>query len=329
MTGSNKGFFTILLFICTLIILFWSFKSVETKTESGYEVLFYNVENLFDTENDSLKNDNEFTPSGHKQWDYSKYFSKINNLAKVIAASSNSYPDFIGVCEIENEKVLNDLFRHPILQKQNYQIIHFDSPDYRGIDVGFAYKKEYLKLTSFFIIPIKLPSKRATRDILIIEGFVPNKMDSVRFVINHWPSRFGGQKKSEGNRIHIANELSRALDSIAKIRVNYTTIIMGDFNDTPQDKSLQILQNNDFTFVYPDISSGVQTIKWQKKWYMYDGFLVNNKSYNTNDFISQIIQFPWILVEDKKAGLQPFRSFKGHFYQNGFSDHLPVLLKVQ
>ncbi len=327
MASSNKSFFTVLLFLGVLIILLWSFKSNEST--SSYEVLFYNVENLFDTENDSLKNDNEFTPEGHKQWDKSKYFSKINNLAKVIAASSNTYPDFIGVCEIENEKVLNDLFRHPILQKQNYQIIHFDSPDSRGIDVGFAYKSECLQLTAFYVITLKLPSKRATRDILIVEGFVPNKKDSVRFVVNHWPSRFGGQKKSEGNRIHVATTLNRALDSIAKIRVNYTTIVMGDFNDTPQDKSLQLLQNNDFTFVQPDISSGIQTIKWQKKWYMYDGFLVNNKSFKNQMFQSQIIQFPWILVEDKKAGLMPFRSFRGHFYQNGFSDHLPVLLKVQ
>lgn len=326
MFKNNQGFFTVFIFLVVLIILFWSFKNDKS---SAYNVLFYNVENLFDTENDSLKSDGEFTPEGKKQWDKGKYFSKINNIAKVIAASVEDYPDFIGVCEIENESVLIDLFSHPLLKKQGYQIIHFDSPDSRGIDVGFAYKSNYLKLTSFYVLKVKIPSKRPTRDILIVEGYVPQKKDSVRFVINHWPSRYGGQKKSEGNRLFTAQFLQNSLDSISKIRLNYTTIIMGDFNDTPKDKSLQLLCNKNFTYINPDVSTGVKTIKWQKKWYLYDGFLVDNLAFQKLSIKAEIIQFPWILEEDKKSGLQPFRSFRGHFYQNGFSDHLPVLLKVQ
>lgn len=318
---------TILVLITSICLGFYAFLRKQNKEIS---LLFYNVENLFDTENEPNKNDVEFTPEGKKNWTTFRLNDKINQLAKVIAASSVNAPDFLGLCEVENEQVVQQLCNHPLLKKYQYEVIHENSDDLRGIDVAFCFKTKALLLTKFFAL--KIPTKgRPTRDILFVEAYVPTVKDSIRFIVNHWPSRYGGAKKSEPNRILAATFLVKVLDSLNNIRPNYTNIVMGDFNDTPQDISLQLLSENNLSYLHPPIVNGIKTISYKNRWYLYDGFLMSNKRHQLllKDSLiqSEIIQFPWMLTEGKNGILRPKRSYLANHYQGGYSDHLPVLLK--
>lgn len=316
--------------ILILIVIFVScnFTSSDSSIKSNeFQVLFYNVENLFDTENDSLTQDDEFTPDGKKEWNSSKLNHKISQLAKVITATDIDAPEFMGFSEVENEDVVKQLINHQLLYKHNYQVINIPSPDVRGIDVAFCYKKSSFNLTSFYAIPVKL-FPRPTRDLLFVEGYHPVLKDSIRFVVVHWPSRYGGAKKSEPKRIKASQTLSNAIDSVKKIRPNYTTIVMGDFNDTPNNESIQQLTKHQLQYQNPKINKGIKTIKYKGTWYLYDGFIIDEKTIKKypTQISTSIISFPWLLEEDKMNSLKPNRSFKGNFYNGGFSDHLPVML---
>ncbi len=173
----------------------------------SYKIMFYNVENLFDTYDDSLINDEEFLPEGDRFWNNHKYYSKLNNIYKVIVAVGGWQPPaIIGLCEIENRTVLNDLVNNTPLVKFEYQIIHKESPDRRGIDVGLLYRKELFQPISYEAIPINFPNnpESKTRDILYVKG-IAEKSDTLNIFINHWPSRWGGQLESEDRRLFVAS----------------------------------------------------------------------------------------------------------------------------
>ena len=235
-----------------------------------HTVAFYNFENLFDTINNP-NNDDEFTPRGSQNWTSAKYKKKINNLAKVLSgigsAENPNAPTLIGGAEIENRGVLEDLVRDSKLINSDYGIIHFDSPDFRGIDVALLYQKKHFKPTSYSNIPLLIyrnevkakekvettddenenendkivvtKSKRVyTRDVLLVTGFLDG--DEINILVNHWPSRSGGEKKSSPFR-EAAGRLNRKImDSIYKISPNAKIITMGDFNDGAYNKSIKI-----------------------------------------------------------------------------------------
>jgi hypothetical protein len=312
------------LFLLGLVILF---VSCSAQKSNQISVLFYNVENLFDCVDDSLKQDDEFTPQGSKEWTEAKLWSKVNTLVKVIRGMDSELPDFIGLCEVENATVLQLMVDHPLLRSKKYEILHFESPDVRGIDVAFLYASE--EFNPYFFMPINVALEpRPTRDILVVEGTVASG-DSIRFFVNHWPSRYGGKKKSSPKRIEVANKLLQFSDSLEAIRNVSLQIAMGDFNDEQKDSSLQVLINSNWEYKEPqNYTSEIKgTYKYRSSWGQYDAFLLDTDLAYFSDM--QVAVNGWLFVPDEQyGGLKINRSFLGDFYNGGPSDHLPISLEI-
>lgn len=255
-------------------------------------IAFYNVENLFDTFDDPNTFDDDRTPKGKDKWTNDIYKKKIINIARVIADIgfdlTKSGPSIVGLCEIENKKVLNDLINKTPLIKENYGIVHYDSPDERGVDVAMLYKKDRFKVKSSKVHPLYLKRKDGsidyTRDHLVVTGELDN--DPIYFIINHWPSRAGGQMKSEPSRV-LAGELNKKIiDSILKQNPRAYIINMGDFNDNPNDKSIQSNLNSiskktemEFNQLYNPMTElykkGYGSYKYRGDWDMIDQFFLS------------------------------------------------------
>lgn len=309
--------------------------------------MFYNVENLFDTFDDSLINDEEFLPQGERYWNNHKYYAKLDNIYKVIIAIGKwNPPAIIGLCEIENRKVLNDLVDNTPLVKFQYQIIHKESPDHRGIDVGFLYRKELFKPLNYEAIPIHFPNhpEIKTRDILYVKG-IAKKTDTLNIFINHWPSRWGGQLESEGRRLFVASVLKAKVDSLIKINPHSNIIITGDFNDYPNNKSIHDILNASQNYdqitdtllynlsAYLNKTKHIGTHKYQGEWGVLDQFIVSGYILNKKNKLStslddvHIFNADFLLEPDEGYfGYKPKRTFVGYKYNGGFSDHLPTYL---
>ena len=219
--------------------LFFSGGSSHPKKQRAVGIAFYNVENLFDTLDDKSINDNEFLPNGEKKWNTEKYNAKLSRIADALNSISHELPAFVGFAEVENHKVLEDLATVKLLNRAKYKIVHFDSPDTRGIDVGFFYSKKKVKSVNALSIPVNTGAEnRPTRDILLVECAL-KKGPQVYFFINHWPSRYGGQEKTEPKRISASHTLARHVDSLFSIDPKAIIIAMGDFNDYPENHSIQ------------------------------------------------------------------------------------------
>lgn len=279
--------------------------------------MFYNVENLFDTQDDTTKNDNEFLPQSKKKWTNRKWRMKNTKIAQVITAAN--YPDVIGLCEVENRLVLEKLINSNLLWKKNYRIIHIESKDKRGIDVALLYKEDKLNLISFKSNPIHLQGKRATRDILNAT-FIFNK-DTFSFFVNHWPSRYGGKKKSIPKRLKASDQLRFLVDSVKQNFPSHKIISMGDYNDEPTDSSF-----NHFKSLQIPLAEKKGTIKYKGKWQKFDQFIISNNC----QVNATVLRYKFLIEQDKKhGGYKPFRTYYGPRYHGGFSDHLPILLKTQ
>jgi len=231
-------------FFILLSFPFFSFGQ-EGKQYEIRTIAFYNVENLFDTKNDTLIFDNDRTPDGKDKWTSERYQKKLLNITKVLseigAKQTKASPDIIGICEVENKKVIEDLVNHPNLQTKNYGIVHFDSPDERGIDVALLYKKEAFLPTSFESHRLLLfddnQYRNYTRDQLVVGGLLD--AEQIYFIVNHWPSRSGGEVRSKPNRMAAAKLNSHIIDSIRNLDFSAKIISMGDFNDDPINDSLK------------------------------------------------------------------------------------------
>ncbi len=276
-------------------------------------ILFYNVENLFDTNDDSLKNDNEFLPTSKKKWTHIRWNEKTIKIVKVIAG--NNYPEIIGLCEVENKAVLEKISTHYIFKKKKYSIIHFESPDARGIDCALLYQSDKIDLLS--MKPNKVDLKgRKTRDIL--SATFTNSKDTFTVFVNHWPSRYGGRKKSNPKRKIASKKLLFLMDSTSKHHPNHKIIAMGDFNDEPKDSSLIALNG------YSNRSLELKgTLKYKGKWQIFDQFICS-KNFN----YKLAVYTPDFLMEEDKTygGRKPYRTYYGPFFNGGFSDHLPIRL---
>ena len=312
-------------------------------------IVFYNVENLFDIYDDSLKNDKEFTPAGIKNWNYNKFQQKLNNIYKtLIAIGEWNPPAIVGLCEIENRYVLNKLVYETPLKKFNYKIIHEESPDWRGIDVALLYRPKYFKPLFHKAIPVIFPFNTAkkTRDILYVKGVVFNE-DTLHLFINHWPSRYGGLLASKPLRNFTASVLKNTVDSIFKNNSSANILIMGDFNDEPTDQSLTISLNavtdtinmksagliNLMALKQKNLNEG--TLKYKNNWNFFDQFIVSYSMFNGNNELhigslgAQIFNADFLKEEDSKyLGVKPFRTYSGPKYLGGFSDHFPVYIDL-
>ena len=302
-------------------------------------VAFYNLENLFDTVDDPEINDEEYMPEGEKEWDEEKYQNKLTNMAKVI--SSMTYgPDIIGLAEVENRKVLEDLIQQPSMSGKGYQIIHFDSPDYRGIDVALLYRSN--RFTPFQTEKIAFVHDSQedfkTRDILWVKGLYEG--DTLNIVVNHWPSRRGGKM---AERAMAAQLLRNKIDSVQNLNPAAKIILMGDFNDDPTDKSMKKILRSDnkekkleagdfYNTSMQTFKDGYGTLQYRGAWNLFDQILISQSLLKGNDKNSKYYYSPdsfrvyapeWMREADTGA---PLRTFSYGVYKNGFSDHYPTFI---
>lgn len=309
-------------------------------------IAFYNVENLFDTINNVDVNDEEYTPTGTQRWTLEKYKKKLSNLSRTIAEIGTSdqqkeSPVIVGVAEVENRGVLEDLIKQPLLASKEYGIVHFDSPDRRGIDVGLLYQKKHFKPTSYINVPLIIydqsdKTKRIyTRDQLVVTGLLDG--EEINFIVNHWPSRSGGEKKSSPNR-EAAGRLNRKIiDSLYTINPNAKVITMGDLNDGPYNKSIkveleakakkeEVKERGMYNPMEEMANKGIGTLAYRDAWDLFDQMILSEplirKDYSSYRF--------WKAgVYNKPFLTQTVGRYKGYPLRNadgmvGFSDHFPV-----
>jgi endonuclease/exonuclease/phosphatase family metal-dependent hydrolase len=322
----------IYLFASVIIILVF----VSCQPSKTFLVVNYNVENLFDTIQSSGL-DADFTPQGKKQYDTEKYNNKLLNLSKVIASiDSERLPDIVGLIEVENRTVVEDLAKQELLIKNQYGISHFDSPDPRGIDVAMLYSNRF-KLMEERPLPVYTDTLKRyrTRDILYVKGLVAK--DTLYLFVNHWKSRVGGAEKTERTRIIAAETLRYYVDSLLARNSKSQLIIMGDFNDTPGDTAVYhvlgaktIDANVELiNIMYPLYEENKGTYFFRSEFSMLDNIvisksLVNKKRGLRTDGKGFIFSPEWICYETKKGELAPSRTYSGEKYYNGYSDHFPI-----
>jgi Endonuclease/Exonuclease/phosphatase family len=318
----------------------------ETAASTGYGVMFYNLENLYDTINDPNKDDEVFLPDADRKWDAPKYAAKLENLSKVIATGADMLPTLVGLCEVENESVVKDLVNTTNLKPGNYNYVHFDSPDERGIDVALLYNKNDFKVKSSTAIAVTLPgdTQDFTRDILLVSGelMMNGKKEMVHVFVNHWPSRSEGEEVSAPKRAAAAARLKQAVDSLNEKYTNPNIIIMGDFNDTPFDASIQkILNAQSTSTAYENETlinlmavlqaTGQGSYNYKGNWQALDQIIVSsslldNKTLDVDVATAQFVKKEWMMYHNDKYGDSPDRTFAGIKYIGGYSDHLPVFV---
>ncbi|MFV5696864.1 endonuclease/exonuclease/phosphatase family protein [Flavobacterium sp. ZT3R17] len=343
--------------------------SAQQKNYVIHTVAFYNFENLFDTINDIKTNDDEWTPTGAQRWTSRKYYHKLENLARVLSeigsAENPDAPTFIAGSEIENRGVLEDLVKQPKLINKNYGIIHFDSPDKRGIDVALLYQKKQFQPTSYLNIPLYVYKNNLkntvalktesdektddilqvstqnnrvyTRDQLLVTGFLDG--EEINIIVNHWPSRSGGEKKSSPFR-EAAGILNRKIiDSIQRINPNAKVITLGDLNDGPYNKSVKVALGakakktevpplgiyNPFEEM---AKNGMGTIANRDAWDIFDQIMVS-QSLLKQDYSS--FRYWKAGIYNKSFLIQTSGQYKGYPLRHsatevGFSDHFPVYI---
>ncbi|MDO6601381.1 endonuclease/exonuclease/phosphatase family protein [Arenibacter palladensis] len=338
---------------CTLFVAFFTISGVlsqEAKTYKIRTVAFYNLENLFDTINDPLTLDDVRTPVGKDNWTTERYNQKVYNMSKVLSEigspDSQNSPDIIGLCELENRQVVEDLTNHPILREKDYGIIHFDSPDERGIDVALLYKKTVFLPTSFASLRLLLTNENEyrdyTRDQLVVGGILDG--EEMHFIVNHWPSRSGGEARSKPYRIAAARLNKKIIDSITKLSPEAKIIGMGDLNDDPIDDSLKKILKTKGTVtdletrdLYNPMETlykkGIGSLAYRDRWNLFDQiYFTANIAQESPDryrFWKAGVYSPSYLI-DKKGQYKgyPLRTYAGGNYIGGYSDHFPVYIHL-
>ncbi|MES2373492.1 MAG: endonuclease/exonuclease/phosphatase [Bacteroidota bacterium] len=335
-------------FLFFLLILFGINTPAQEKKYKACVIAFYNLENFYDTVNNPIVNDDDFTPSGIKQYSKEIYLDKVTKLATVISQIgteiSASGPAIIGVAEIENDTVLNDLVHHPLISYRHYRIIHFDSKDARGIDVGFLYDPKMFTPEKAEKLFVKMPtnSKEAfyTRDILYVKGKLAG--ETIHVYVNHWPSRRGGEERSAPARATAALVCKKHLDSIFHKEANAKIIVMGDLNDDPDSPSITEALGAKATIA--ETGPGQLFNPWAALYAKGIGTLANRDAWGLFDQV--IISHPWL--NRKQDGLfyhhqeifnrsylkentgrykgYPMRTWDGNTYRGGYSDHFPTYL---
>jgi len=315
------------------------------KASANYRLAFYNVENLFDTEDDPKTNDKDFLPEGRMNWTTERYNQKLQNLAKVIkelGSTETTLPAIIGLCEIENEKVLKDLATQ-LPSAKNIGIVHRDSPDERGIDVALLYDKSVVKILESDFFTVKLKDDN-TRDVLYVKTKIDK--DEIHVFVNHWSSRWGGQEVSEPKRIASATIVRNKIDELFKENPEAKIVIMGDFNDSPINKSIvEVLKAQKPNNKIQDAQLYNLSQTWHdegKGTHYYDGWsaldqiivsgelLSDQKGLHTTPNQAHIYSQKWMTYFDKEkkvARPSRFMSGTGKVY-GGYSDHFPVYLEL-
>lgn len=331
---------TLLLLLLVFTISFSTFSQPEKWKQSKYlTVVSYNVENLFDTIDTPNKNDSEFTPIDKKQWNTERYQQKIEKISFVLSdINKNELPELIGLIEVENENPLKDLIASQNLKAAGYKYIIEDGPDPRGIDCALLYRPDVFKYISHQAVAVAFPfsNNRRTRDILYVKGLI-NK-DTVHVFVNHWSSRRGGQEESEPKRVQSATVLKSVVDSILAQNETSNIVIMGDFNDEPNNKSLSevldagnINESKPFTnLVYNLFEKGKGTYYYRGNYNMLDHMIVNSsvlsktKGFRLYDNQAFIHNPDKLCFTNKNGDKSPSKTYGGKNYYGGYSDHFPI-----
>ncbi|MDH7913566.1 endonuclease [Winogradskyella sp. SYSU M77433] len=307
-----------------------------------YTIAFYNIENLFDIENDPYTNDDDFLPTSAKRWTYKRYQNKLRKLGSVISQigdnSESPAPIIVGLAEVENNNVLSDLINSEHLENEGYEFVHFDSLDERGIDVALLYKSEFFIVESSETFSVYLQNEMGlrdyTRDVLLVQGKLGG--ENLNIIVNHWSSRREGEKETEYKRIAAAKVVNSIIDRIKKEDSDAKIIVMGDFNDNPEDNSIKLLEKeselyNPFKTV---LSHDKGSLNHDFQWNMFDQILISNNFFdlstsNLRFFKANVFNSKFVTQYHGKYKGQPFRTYVGKKYRGGYSDHFPVFIQLK
>ncbi len=327
------------------IAAIFTFAQSQNKKYEVYSVGFYNLENLFDTIHDAGKNDYEYLPSGTNKWGTLKYVNKLRNMATVLnEMSADMLPmglAAVGVSEVENSRVLDDLVAHEILAHRGWQVVHIEGPDKRGVDCGLLYNPKLFKPVASKLVPYTTEDNDTTyktRGFLTVSGDMAG--ERVHIIVNHWPSRYAKSPARER-----AGVLVKAVkDSLLAAEPQSKVIIMGDMNDDPDDKSMKtclgakreqkdVKSSSDLYNPWWNIlrNKGLGTLKYRGKWNLFDqivvsGNLVGKERSTLKYYKPEIFTRSYMLQQEGKYKGSPKRTHAGGVWLNGYSDHLPVII---
>ncbi len=343
----KKTFLLSVAFLLSVLLFNGSLlKAQSKKTFQSALIGFYNLENLFDTINDPKIDDEEFLPNGPNRWNSEKYLHKLSQMSKVISKiGTDVNPDglaALGVSEVENRGVVEDLIHTPLLKGRHYKIVHRDSPDRRGIDVALIYNPKYLKVTSTTMYRLHVPDKPnfRTRDQMLVSGLLNG--EQFYFIVNHWPSRYGGEKRSRPLRNDAAALTRHISDSLLAVNPKAKIIVMGDLNDNPTNESVlkimrakgnrnQLKKGDFYNPMYKLYKKGFGTTAWRDTWSLFDQIFLSQGLLD-RDFSSwkyykvNIFHKPFMEQQEGKYKGYPYRTFAGGTWMGGYSDHFPVYI---
>ena len=320
----------------------------QDKKVATFGVAFYNLENLFDTINNNGKYDLEFSPAGSRKWDGNKYKSKINNLSYAISQMTTKTtpigPAVIGVSEIENITVLQDLVKADAIKDWNLQIVHHDSPDARGVDVGLLYNPALFRVLKVENHTLEIPElpKFKTRDQMCVIGLMGTKQTGysrVAIIVNHWPSRRGGEAESSWLREAAAALNAKISADLLKQYPDIGIITMGDMNDDPYNKSVsqilgavknieKIQPEGLYNPFWEKLDKGIGSYIYRGSWNLFDQIIINSNLVDgkcgLKFYAAEVLNKQFLLQQDGQYKGYPLRTFSGGVWTNGYSDHLPT-----
>lgn len=318
------------------------FKRRKDRNNDYFTVAFYNLENLFDTFDDKYTHDDDFLPKSERRWTYKRYNKKIRKLGHVISQigvkGTKKTPVLVGLAEVENKLVIEDLLKSKFLVNENYGFVHYDSPDERGIDTALLYNKSFFEVVHSEVFAIALFDEDGrsdhTRDILCVEGLLND--EKIYVLVNHWPSRSEGVEETEPKRILASNKVIEVIQNIKTKDENAKIMVMGDFNDDPRCKSIKNLVNaNDlFNPMEALLSYSRGSLNYRFNWNLFDQILFTTNFFEftpgKHSFSKANIFDEHFLKQFKgKYKGNPFRTYVGIKYKGGYSDHFPVYLLLK
>ncbi len=312
------------------------------KQTNKYTIAFYNLENLFDTKDDPNTLDNDFLPGSEKQWNRKRYEKKISKLGTAISnigfLKSRKSPVLLGVAEVENLKVLEDLVTSKHLKQKEYGIVHYDSPDERGIDVALLYQKQYFEVIDSKTIPLLVNNEGGirdyTRDILWVTGFLNN--EKIHVLVNHWPSRRDGAELTSYKRVIAAEKNREIMDQITTENPEAKIIVMGDFNDDPYSESVKehLVQHDLFNPMERLLTRYRGTTNYKSQWNLFDQIIFSHSfhkyekgKHSFSD--ASIFDEDFLKIYKGRYKGNPFRTYAGKKYTGGYSDHFPVYVQLK
>lgn len=311
-------------------------------TTTFHSLAFYNIENLFDIYDDGLTRDDDFLPTGEKRWTIKRYKNKIRKIGFVLSEigkkETNKHPSIIGLVEVENANVIKDLLESKHLSNLEYDFVHYDSPDERGIDVALLYDKKRFTVAFSKAYSVTLFDEKGdsdyTRDILLVSGLFEGL--ELHIIVNHWPSRRMGNIETNHKRMVASKKVSEIISSVKEKNPNAKIIVMGDFNDDPMSESIETLVSSHGLFNPMEtlLSNDRGTTSYNREWNLFDQFLITHNFFerqkNSLRFVdANIFDEDFLKLYEGKFKGTPYRTYIGKRYKGGYSDHFPIYMTLK